>query len=162
METKPTIILTLCIIRQGERILLAQKKRGFGEGKWNGYGGKVDDGETLEEAMIREVKEESGLQIQTYSKRGVILFSFPEIYREVHIFEGFPKEYNPIETEEMRPAWFSLQAIPYDTMWPDDKEWLPLFLENLYFKGKFEFDEQDRIIAGSVWAVSENDLEKEE
>ncbi len=61
----------------------------------------------------------------------------------------------------MRPAWFSLQEIPYDTMWPDDKEWLPLFLKNLYFKGKFEFDERDQIIGGSVWVVSENDLEKE-
>ncbi|CAN0403706.1 unnamed protein product, partial [Ectocarpus sp. 8 AP-2014] len=42
-------------------ILLGMKKRGFGEGKWNGFGGKVESGESVEEAAKRELMEEAGL-----------------------------------------------------------------------------------------------------
>lgn len=48
-------ILTLSIITKKGKILLGMKKRGFGVGKWNGFGGKVQHGETLEEAMKREL-----------------------------------------------------------------------------------------------------------
>ena len=44
---------TLCLLKKDNRILLAMKKRGFGEGKYNGVGGKIENGETPEEAMIR-------------------------------------------------------------------------------------------------------------
>ena len=47
---------------EGERqLLLGRKKRGFGEGKWNGFGGKLEPGETVEEAAVRELQEESGV-----------------------------------------------------------------------------------------------------
>jgi len=57
-------ILTLCIIHQHPKILLGMKKRGHGEGKWNGFGGKVEEGETIEEATRRETKEESGVEVE--------------------------------------------------------------------------------------------------
>ena len=46
-------LLTLALVRQGEFILLGLKKKGFGEGKWNGFGGKVEHGETICQAAIR-------------------------------------------------------------------------------------------------------------
>ncbi len=45
------------------QILLAMKKRGFGEGKWNGAGGKVEEGETIVQAASRELREETGIEI---------------------------------------------------------------------------------------------------
>ena len=51
--------LTLCIIHQHPRVLLGMKKRGFGMGRWNGFGGKVEAGETIEDATRREVGEEN-------------------------------------------------------------------------------------------------------
>ncbi|MEK7165153.1 MAG: DNA mismatch repair protein MutT, partial [Patescibacteria group bacterium] len=39
-------VLTLCIVHQNEKVLLGMKKRGFGAGRWNGFGGKLQDGET--------------------------------------------------------------------------------------------------------------------
>ena len=39
------------------------KKRGFGKGKWNGFGGKVEEGECIEDSAVRELEEECGLQV---------------------------------------------------------------------------------------------------
>ena len=48
-------VLTLAFIRDGERLLLGMKKRGFGAGKWNGFGGKVDPGETILQGAVRYI-----------------------------------------------------------------------------------------------------------
>ena len=48
---------TLCPLIKDDQILLAMKKRGFGVGKWNGVGGKVEKGEEIIDAAIREIKE---------------------------------------------------------------------------------------------------------
>ena len=53
MTGVPNKLLTLVLIHQNARILLGMKKRGFGAGWWNGYGGKVQAGETIEEAAKR-------------------------------------------------------------------------------------------------------------
>ena len=46
------------------------KKRGFGEGRWNGYGGKIKEGETIEESAIREIEEESLMKVMKLEKKG--------------------------------------------------------------------------------------------
>ncbi len=137
------VLMTICIIRKGDDILLGLKKRGFGAGQWNGFGGKVDKGETIEEGARRELKEESGLEVEELSKRGIIEFRFqsdPKIL-EVHIFLIEKFSGMPIETEEMKPEWFKIKDIPYEKMWTDDKFWLPLFLAGKKFKGTFLFDQ---------------------
>jgi 8-oxo-dGTP diphosphatase / 2-hydroxy-dATP diphosphatase len=137
------VLMTICMIRKGDEILLGLKKRGFGAGQWNGFGGKVNEGERIEEAAIRELKEESGLEAEEMSKRGIIEFRFqndPKIL-EVHIFSIEKFNGMPIETEEMKPRWFKIKDIPYDKMWSDDKFWLPLFLAGKKFKGDFLFDQ---------------------
>jgi 8-oxo-dGTP diphosphatase/2-hydroxy-dATP diphosphatase len=118
------------------------KKRGFGAGRWNGFGGKVNEGETIEEAARREVLEESGLEVTALEERGVLDFEFqndPKIL-EVHIFkvERFTGDLR--ETEEMRPKWFDVSEIPFALMWSDDIYWLPLFLAGKRFRGRFLFD----------------------
>ena len=62
--------LTLLFLRQGDEVLLAMKKRGFGEGRWNGVGGKVEKGEDELHAAYRELEEETGI-----SKNDIILTS---------------------------------------------------------------------------------------
>lgn len=135
-------IMTLCLIHEHPRVLLAMKKRGFGVGRWNGFGGKVNEGETIEEAARREVLEESGLEVTALEERGVLDFEFqndPKIL-EVHIFkvERFTGDLR--ETEEMRPKWFDVSEIPFALMWSDDIYWLPLFLAGKRFRGRFLFD----------------------
>lgn len=135
-------ILTLCIVLKNKKILLGMKKRGFGAGRWNGFGGKVEEGETIEGAALRELFEESGIKAQDLKKAGIIEFEFqddPKIL-EVHIFSASNFDGEPIESDEMRPQWFDFEKIPYDEMWSDDIYWLPLLIKGKKFKGKFLFD----------------------
>lgn len=141
-------VLTLCIVHQEDRVLLGMKKRGFGEGRWNGFGGKVEEGESVEEAMLREIEEEAGLKLTAFEKRGVLEFHYPEEdskIHEVHLFCATEFEGEPIETEEMRPAWFATHEVPFDVMWPDDQYWFPLFLQGKKFNARFLFQDFNTI-----------------
>ena len=142
MENKPRKILTLCIIHQHPRVLLGMKKKGFGFGKWNGFGGKVEEGESVEVAARREVIEEAGIEPIDIEKRGVVAFDFKDGSRsvEVHIFSCSEFSGEPTESEEMRPQWFSMDEIPFKDMWTADTYWLPMFFQGKRFKGKFLYD----------------------
>ena len=145
--------LTLCIFRQDNKILLAIKKRGFGEGKWNGYGGKLLEGETIEDALLREVEEESTVTLSLHEKRGEMIFTFPDIIRHVHIYEGMKWDGEPTETEEMRPEWFTFDEIPFPAMWVSDTGWFPYFLKRIPFKGEGEFDSDHNLLSLEVKEV---------
>lgn len=142
---------TLCFLikKDSSEICLGMKKRGFAEGKYNGIGGKVDAGETIEQAMIRETQEEINVTPQTYDKVAVLEFSFPEdmsINQRVHVYICTDWVGDPSETEEIRPAWFFYDELPYSTMWPDDEYWLPLVLNDKKIQGAFELSLDDKIL----------------
>ncbi|MDP3771965.1 MAG: 8-oxo-dGTP diphosphatase [bacterium] len=141
-------ILTLCIIREPGRVLLGMKKRGFGAGRWNGFGGKVCEEETVEAAARRELYEEASVRVKKLKKVGILDFSFEynSDLLEVHVFKGEGIRGNPYESEEMRPRWFSLDEVPFHEMWPDDKYWFPLFLADKSFRGRFHFGPDDMIV----------------
>lgn len=134
--------LTLCVPVKDRRVLLGMKKRGFGVGRWNGFGGKIERGETIEQGARRELHEEVGISDGTLEKVGILNFSFQNVEEvlEVHIFRLEAFTQTVIETEEMEPKWFAFNDIPYSQMWSDDRYWFPLFLENKLFKGAFLFD----------------------
>ena len=135
-------IATLCLLIKGNEILLAKKKRGFGVGKWNGTGGKVEEGEEIIDAAIRETKEEIGVDIANPEKVGVLHFRFPyksDWDQDVHLFLAKEWQGEPKESDEMAPKWFKLNEIPYELMWDDDKHWLPIILENKKIEADFIF-----------------------
>jgi 8-oxo-dGTP diphosphatase / 2-hydroxy-dATP diphosphatase len=140
--------LTLCLIAKDGRILLGMKKRGFGEGRWNGFGGKVEAGESIVEGARRELLEESTIRAGEVEELGIINFDYLDTnkFLEVHIFSVKEYDGEPEETEEMRPQWFYLDEIPFDNMWPDDAYWFPLFLRGKNFRGKFLFEDNNKII----------------
>ena len=144
--------MTLCLVYDKEKILLGMKKRGFGEGRWNGFGGKVEEGETIEEAAKRELKEEAGISPLDIKKRGVLTFEFrgePEVL-EVHVFSVSKFKGKPAETEEMKPRWFKTSKVPFDKMWPDDKHWIPILLDGRNFQGKFHFYDNNTLLRYKV------------
>ena len=130
------------------------KKRRFGAGKWNGVGGKVEAGETYEQAAIRECEEEIGVTPKHIQLRGELhFFDLPDVEHYCHIYEAYEWEGDPVETEEMRPQWFLIKDIPYNQMWADDEFWMPKFLNGTPFKGKVVI-EDDKIKACTITEVS--------
>lgn len=149
MAKKIKKVTTLCMVHQHPRVLLGMKKRGFGAGRWNGFGGKVNPDETLEENVVRELEEECGITAKDIRKKAVLNFFFehePSEYIEVNVFGIYDFKGEPAESEEMRPKWFQIDEIPYDLMWPDDIYWHNLFFEGKKFKGNFYFKDFNTII----------------
>lgn len=151
---------TLCLLvkedQDGKKLLLAMKKRGFGKGKWNGVGGKIDPEKgdiNIIDAAIREAEEEIGVKIKNMEKVGILNFRFPYLPEEkawdqdVHVFLADSWEGEPTESEEMAPKWFDLGDIPFNEMWDDDKFWLPYVLEGKKLEAQFTFDKDSETIA---------------
>lgn len=138
-------ILTNVFIYNKTHILLGLKQRGFGVGKWNGFGGKIDAGETITQAAIRECQEEARITPTDLSLAGIITFHFKGQQLEVHYFRAHSFKGTPANSEEMHPKWFEHQDIPYKCMWQDDPYWMPLMLAGKYFKGTFEYNSDDSI-----------------
>jgi mutator protein MutT len=140
-------LCTLLFLIQDDQILLAMKKRGFGQGRWNGVGGKLDAGETIEQALVRECQEEIGVTPLVYDKIAVHDFRFPDggSDQQVHTYFCSKWQGEPIETEEMAPQWYSIHGIPYDEMWQDDIIWLPQVLAGRKLTCEFVFDNEDNM-----------------
>ena len=140
--------VTLLLLRKPGHVLLAMKKRGFGEGLWNGVGGKVGPGETVKAAAIRECQEEIGITPQNVKLTGRIRFTMPDdptFGHDCFIFTANHWEGEPQETEEMRPQWFKVTEIPYEKMWPVDSIWMPHLIADEHFTGSAHTSETELI-----------------
>lgn len=135
-------IATLCYVLDDDELLLIKKKRGVGEGFYNGPGGKIEDHDnTPKEAAIREAIEETGVTPIEPEKVGELDFIFGEDpFQRVHVFLTEEYEGEPEKTEEADPVWFQPEEMPYDQMWEDDRYWMPLLFEEVAFRGIFYFD----------------------
>ncbi|MBW1669117.1 MAG: 8-oxo-dGTP diphosphatase [Deltaproteobacteria bacterium] len=136
---------TLCEITNEGGLLLQRKSVGrFGEGKWNGPGGKVQPGETPLECVVREVLEETGLKVGDLTHHGAIDFYFGEKQSpdwKVHIYSTSTFTGEPKPSDEGELAWFGYDEIPYAEMWQDDLYWLPPVLQGMKVQGFFVYDE---------------------
>lgn len=138
MEREEKVIFnaTVCLPVKGREVLLAMKTRKIGMGCWNGYGGGVEDGETLIECAIRELEEESGLKAKQEDFEKVAIAEFHNeksdgtvFVSKVHFYllkkwEGEPEEFEVMIT----PTFFDINNLPFDKMMPADKEFFPLIL----------------------------------
>lgn len=124
------------------QVLLIHKKRGLGQGKINGPGGRLEAGETPVQAAVRETAEEVGIAVSDPQFCGKLFFHFTNGYKLVgHVFKATQWTGSPVETDEALPEWFSVDHIPYDQMWTDDQYWFPLMLAGRLFTGHFVFDD---------------------
>ncbi len=155
----PNKQLTLLLLHTGGRVLLGRKKRGFGEGKLNGFGGKIEPGETILAAALRETHEEACVAPTDATLVGHLLFSFVGIAEalEVHVFRATAFTGTPAETDEMAPAWHPETELPLGAMWLDDAHWLPLLLQGRRFRGRFLFEGHNRIVAHTLDVLAPGD-----
>jgi 8-oxo-dGTP pyrophosphatase MutT (NUDIX family) len=139
---KTTVVFPL----SGDSVLLGMKKRGFGNGWWNGFGGKLEQDETYEANAQREAGEEASIIIRNLAHVANLLFYFDDVLEVV--CRAYTAEYagKPQESDEMAPKLFHSDNMPYDTMWPGDKLWIPEALSTkeprgfkVYFGGDKSF-----------------------
>ena len=146
---------TLCILRRSDptsQVLLGYKKTGFGQGKFTGFGGKVEPGESIEAAAQRELVEETSIQvpIDNLLFAGVLTFTFPNQPawgQEVHVYRVDNWKGEPSESDEMKPEWFDIDDLPFDRMWDDGRYWLPAVLAGLPYTARFSFRDDNATVA---------------
>ena len=124
---------TLCYIRRGGEWLMlhrAGRENDENAGKWIGVGGHIEPGETPEECLLREVREETGLTLTRWHARGVIDFS-SDVWGEerMHLFtaDEFTGEMTACDEGELR--WVPEAEVPLLPTWAGDRIFLNLLLE---------------------------------
>jgi mutator protein MutT len=149
--------VTIGFLVKDNKVLLALKKRGFGEGKWNGFGGKVEGEETVEQSLIREAQEELGITPLEFKKVAELDFHFKDKDNDGHsaaVFLITNWDGRPRESEEMKPKWYSFNNLPFETMWEDDSIWLPDVLEGKSLSADFYFDENMKLINHNLKVIN--------
>lgn len=149
---------TLLFVRDGNRVLLIHKKRGHGRGKINGPGGKVETGETPRGCAVRETLEETGVAAWDVEPVAELRFQDSDGSRMLGLaFVAGSWRGGPRETEEARPCWCEVDALPFASMWDDDRIWLPRALSGDHLRGTFLMH-QDRLVAHRLEAVERRTL----
>jgi len=150
----PNMHATLLFITRGREVLLIHKKTGLGAGKINAPGGKIEKGESAEQAAIREVREEVKVAVDSPIEMGILRFQFVDsecLALHCTVFCSSQFQGNPSETTEAEPFWCDFDEIPYDQMWADDTFWLPGMLSGKKFDGEFVFDGELMLWSSLRW-----------
>jgi 8-oxo-dGTP diphosphatase len=138
------ILATLCYVKHAGQTLMVHRIKKAGDihaGKWNGLGGKFEAGESPEECVIREVREESGLEIRAPRLRG--LLTFPGFKgNDWYVFVFIATEFRGelIDSPEGALRWVpdgELAALP---LWPSDRVFFPWLEGERLFSAKFIYE----------------------
>ena len=137
-------LATLCYVKKNGRTLMlhrVKKKDDVHEGKWNGLGGKFEAGESPEECVAREIREESGLKIKDPVLKGVL--TFPGFARDedwyVFVFTASKFTGRLIDSPEGNLEWVADRDLLKLNLWEGDRVFLPLLERRGYFSGKFHY-----------------------
>ncbi len=148
---------TLCFVfdRARDSLLMIEKKRGQGAGKWNVPGGKIGIGEAAVDAAVRETFEETGLRPSGLQEVGRLEFYFPADSSSwdntctVFTAEAWTGLL-VAENDECRASWVPLSALPFEKMWDNDRLWIPLLLAGKPFHRIYRFDGKDRMVGEEI------------
>lgn len=141
--------------------MLAMKKRGFGVGKWNGPGGRIEREETPEEGAVRETWEEVGITLRSLNRVALLFFEFinkPELDRIVAVYTAHEWDGEVAETEEMMPKQFKISKIPLPEMWEADTHWLPRVLEGKLLVADFAYTADQKLQSFNIREVNFQEL----
>ena len=134
MEMKMT---TLCYLeRDSEYLMLHRTKKEGDENrdKWIGVGGKFEPGESPEDCLLREVREETGLTLTAWRYRGLVTFVsdvWPCEYMHLFTADAWTGEERPCDEGELR--WIGKEELYELTMWQGDRIFLRLLSEEVPF-----------------------------
>ncbi|MFH1456302.1 MAG: 8-oxo-dGTP diphosphatase [archaeon] len=138
-------LATLCYIKSENKTLMLhriKKENDMHKGKWNGLGGKIKPGETPEECVIREVREESGLIIKNPLLKGFLTFPEFDDNEEWRVFVYVATEFygELIDSPEGNLAWINNPEILNLNIWGGDKHFLKWIEGEKFFSAKMNYD----------------------
>lgn len=139
------ILSSLCYIEKDGKYLMlhrTKKKKDINKDKWLGIGGKLEEGESPEECIVREVKEETGLTLKQYKLRGFVTYVSNKWETEyMYVFTANKFEGNLIECDEGDLKWINKEKINELPTWEGDHIFMEkLQKDNGFFSAKFEYD----------------------
>ena len=137
--------VTLCYIEKNGKYLLlhrTKKENDLNKDKWIGVGGKFEDKESPEECVVREVKEETGLTLNSYELRCVVTFVSNEWETEyMYVFTSNDFTGKLIECKEGELEWIDKEKVRNMPTWEGDKIFLDRILEDTpFFTAKVEYE----------------------
>lgn len=135
MEKLP--LTTLCYIEKGSQYLMlhrTKKQKDVNKDKWIGIGGHFEQGESPEECLLREVKEETGLTLKSFSFRGIVTF-FAEGWQTEYmcLYTSGSFEGDLAECEEGELEWVEKSRLMELNLWEGDKIFFKLLMEDAPF-----------------------------
>jgi 8-oxo-dGTP diphosphatase len=140
-------LATLCYVKDainGTTLMLhrIKKENDVHEGKWNGLGGKFETGESPEECVIREIKEESGLDIENPKLNGFITFPAFDGFDDWYVFIFSVNQFSGelIDSEEGNLEWINDENLFNLNLWDGDKIFMQWIKEEKFFSAKFTYD----------------------
>jgi 8-oxo-dGTP diphosphatase len=140
---------------RGREVLLGLKRTGFGTGRVVALGGKIDGRESAVEAAVREVAEESGIELARGELRdaGRITWSFPAQpawNMAAFLFTADAGTTPPVASEEIEPLWYAVDDIPWTGMWQDAPYWIPALLDGRRIDARIVMDPDNEGVASAV------------
>lgn len=145
---------TLCHIEKDGKVLMLyrnKKKNDYNEGKWIGIGGKVENGETADECVVREVKEETGLTLDTFKKCGVVFFQQKGYIEIMHVYKSNSFSGKVADfSDEGELRWVEKEKLPTLPMWEGDKIFIDLMeTTDEFFKVELIY-EGDKLVEHTI------------
>lgn len=147
-------LTTLCYIEKDDKYLMLHRVKKVNDenhDKWIGVGGKFEVGESPEECLLREVKEETGLTLTEYRFRGIVTF-VSDIWENeyMHLFTAAKYEGELTECDEGELVWVPKSEIKNLKLWEGDKIFLKLLDEDHgFFSLKLQY-EGEKLISSEV------------
>lgn len=124
---------TLCYIERGGAYLMLHRVRKSGDinlGKWIGVGGHFEEGESPEDCLVREVREETGLRLTAWRFRGIVTFTGEGLETEyMHLFTASEFTGELTDCDEGELAWVPLEEVRNLELWEGDRTFLRLLRE---------------------------------
>lgn len=130
-------LTTLCYIEREDSYLMLhriKKRNDMNQDKWLGVGGHFEEGESPEECLLREVKEETGLTLQSYRLRGMVTFvssQYPDEYMFLYTAGGY--EGTLTDCTEGQLEWVKKEKVPELSLWEGDRIFFELLKDNIPF-----------------------------
>jgi 8-oxo-dGTP diphosphatase len=140
-------LATLCYVmdKESNKTLMihrVKRENDYHEGKWNGLGGKFDDGESPEDCVIREVKEEAGLKITNPTMHGFVSFPLFDGKDDWYVFIFTAEEFSGklIDSYEGNLEWIPNNNLTELNLWDGDKIFLEWLFQDKFFSAKFVYE----------------------